>query len=360
MKNKFVVFIAYFVFSSSTIAENITDIKNKTQSLKKEIEYTLKRKTLIEAEVSKIATQIKRLIQEKNKAKESYKNTQIRINETLEKISVQKHLINTLFESYKKDLLALYDSGYVNKNLQLDPRLSPKLIDYMPYIIESRKNKALKLNNSLRKLESLEYEKRFGEKEVLLRLKEIESSEKQLSISSESQRTLLANLSRDLSSKTKKLTALKEDQTRLAKLVSKRALLDNNQKLGPLQGKLKWPVEGQLTHRFGETRSDGFGTWNGVVIKTPENIKVLAVQGGQIAYSGYLLGYGLVVVIAHKDGYATIYGHNKTLSVKSGQFVKANEVIAITGNTGSLDYSGLYFALSKEGKSKNPTQWLSP
>ena len=163
-----------------------------------------------------------------------------------------------------------------------------------------------------------------------------------------------------MSSKKKRLKALNEDQGRLAKLIAKRVRLKNSQKLGPLQGKLRWPVKGKLTHRYGETRSDGFGTWNGVVIKTQENSKVYAVQGGQIAYSGYLLGYGLVVVIAHEDGYATIYGHNNSLSVKSGELVNANDIIGISGNTGSLNSPGLYFALSKEGKSKNHSRWLSP
>jgi septal ring factor EnvC (AmiA/AmiB activator) len=111
--------------------------------------------------------------------------------------------------------------------------------------------------------------------------------------------------------------------------------------------------------RFGQNRQDGFGDWQGLVISATDGSDVRAVQAGKVAYAGYLLGYGLVIVIAHNDGHATIYGHNQSLKVETGQAVLARQVIAIAGNTGSLDVTALYFGVTRNGKSVNPSSWLN-
>ena len=109
----------------------------------------------------------------------------------------------------------------------------------------------------------------------------------------------------------------------------------------------------------GQNRQDGFGDWQGLVIGATNNSEVKAVQTGKVAYAGYLLGYGLVVVIAHDDDHATIYGHNQSLKVETGQSVLARQVIAIIGNTGSLDVTALYFGVTRNGKAVNPSSWLN-
>ena len=106
------------------------------------------------------------------------------------------------------------------------------------------------------------------------------------------------------------------------------------------------PKQIRVLRRFGQNRQDGFGDWQGLVISATDGSEVRAVQAGKVAYAGYLLGYGLVIVIAHNDGHATIYGHNQSLKVETGQAVLARQVIAIAGNTGSLDVTALYFGVT--------------
>ena len=90
------------------------------------------------------------------------------------------------------------------------------------------------------------------------------------------------------------------------------------------------------------------------MISTTDNSEVKAVQAGKVAYAGYLLGYGLVVVIAHNDGHATIYGHNQRLTVETGQTVLARQVIAIAGNTGSLACHCVIFWSHSKWKASQP------
>ena len=49
----------------------------------------------------------------------------------------------------------------------------------------------------------------------------------------------------------------------------------------------------------------------------------------------------------------------KASKVETGQSVLARQVIAIIGNTGSLDVAALYFGVTRNGKAVNPSSWLN-
>jgi murein hydrolase activator len=63
------------------------------------------------------------------------------------------------------------------------------------------------------------------------------------------------------------------------------------------------------------------------------------------------------VIIDHGDGFISLYGHNQSLGTKSGDSVKAGQVIAQVGNSGGQGKSGLYFAIRHNGKPLDPSDW---
>lgn len=65
-------------------------------------------------------------------------------------------------------------------------------------------------------------------------------------------------------------------------------------------------------------------------------------------------GYGLYVVIRHKNGLETIYGHMSRHLCKPGDEVKAGDVIGLGGNTGRSYGSHLHFETRLLGVAINP------
>lgn len=81
---------------------------------------------------------------------------------------------------------------------------------------------------------------------------------------------------------------------------------------------------------------------------------VKASKYGKVTYTGWLGGYGKAVVIAHPDGYKTLYAHLSRIMVRSGQYVKQSQFIALSGNTGRSTGAHLHFEILKGGRSMNP------
>ena len=81
---------------------------------------------------------------------------------------------------------------------------------------------------------------------------------------------------------------------------------------------------------------------------------IRASKYGKITYTGWLGGYGKTVIIAHPNGYKTLYAHLSRIIVRSGQYVKQGQTIAQSGNTGRSTGAHLHFEIIKHGKNINP------
>ncbi|MDB5801598.1 MAG: Peptidase [Rhodocyclales bacterium] len=125
-----------------------------------------------------------------------------------------------------------------------------------------------------------------------------------------------------------------------------------------MQGRLHWPVKGEIFGRFGSLRSEG-GTWRGVFIRANEGSDVRAVADGKVAYADWLRGFGNLIIIDHGNGYMTIYGNNDSLYKTPGQTVRTGEPIASVGASGGQEESGLYFEIRHRGQPADPSRWVA-
>ena len=126
---------------------------------------------------------------------------------------------------------------------------------------------------------------------------------------------------------------------------------------GLAKGTLPWPLQGRLIHRFGAARTSQLN-WKGLLISAPVGREVSAVANGQVVYADWLSGFGMVMVIDHGKGYMSLYGHNQSLLRNPGDTVTAGQPVALSGDTGGQDKSGLYFEIRYQGTAVDPLPWL--
>ncbi len=108
-------------------------------------------------------------------------------------------------------------------------------------------------------------------------------------------------------------------------------------------GKWAFPLKSgyTLTSHFGERRS--YESHPGVDLAVPTGTPVYAAQSGKVVTAGWYGGYGNAVVIYHGNGLTSVYGHNSSVTVKTGQRVRKGQQISLAGSTGWSTGSHLHF-----------------
>ncbi|TKV69559.1 LysM peptidoglycan-binding domain-containing protein [Marinobacter panjinensis] len=98
----------------------------------------------------------------------------------------------------------------------------------------------------------------------------------------------------------------------------------------------------------------------GIDIAGKEGDSVRAAASGNVVYAGSgLLGYGNLVIVNHNEHYLSAYAHNRKILVQEGEDVKAGQVIAELGNSGT-DRPRLHFEIRKNGNPVDPAHYLPP
>ncbi|HPZ81482.1 MAG TPA: LysM peptidoglycan-binding domain-containing protein, partial [Candidatus Atribacteria bacterium] len=101
-----------------------------------------------------------------------------------------------------------------------------------------------------------------------------------------------------------------------------------------------WPVSGRISSPFG-TR--GGRLHSGIDILAPSGTLIKASRSGVVSFSGWMNGYGRVVIIDHQDGWQTLYAHNSVNLVNKGQRVNQGDAIARVGMTGNATTYHVHF-----------------
>lgn len=124
-----------------------------------------------------------------------------------------------------------------------------------------------------------------------------------------------------------------------------------------------WPVRGQLTSGFGPRIHPITGEpdfHQGIDLEVPEGTDVYAACAGRVIIAGRHNGYGLYVVLEHRNGYRTLYAHLSEIVVYRGQFIEGGQRIARSGTTGNSTGPHLHFEIVQYGRPLNPLALLPP
>ncbi|WP_053043545.1 M23 family metallopeptidase [Thermus filiformis] len=124
-----------------------------------------------------------------------------------------------------------------------------------------------------------------------------------------------------------------------------------------------WPlaVPFRVSSPFGYRASPfggGLEFHEGLDLAAPPGSPVLAVKEGVVEAAGPLGVYGLAVLLAHPDGYRTLYGHLEALAVRPGERVARGQVLGYVGSTGRSTGYHLHFGLYRDGVALDPWPYL--
>lgn len=122
-----------------------------------------------------------------------------------------------------------------------------------------------------------------------------------------------------------------------------------------------WPAVGPITTRFGVPGSDWIGGYHmGLDIGAPMGAPIVAAAAGAVeeANDDNSHGYGNHVLIAHGNGYETLYAHLSRIVARVGEQVAQGQLIGYVGQSGYADGPHLHFEIRRDGQRIDPEPLL--
>jgi len=118
-----------------------------------------------------------------------------------------------------------------------------------------------------------------------------------------------------------------------------------------------WPITspfGWREHPIFHTQRFHDGVDFGLDAGTP----IPVAASGVVTFAGWNGGYGNAVIVQHSDGTRTLYAHQSSIAVSSGQNVTKNQIIGYVGSTGWSTGPHLHLSYFVNDSSANPIPFL--
>jgi septal ring factor EnvC (AmiA/AmiB activator) len=160
----------------------------------------------------------------------------------------------------------------------------------------------------------------------------------------------LMKASRELKSKVNDLLAQK-----------KRNSAKGNTPLYYKGGKFAWPLKGKINSPYGSRIHPVFktkATHSGIDIDGNKGDTVRAAADGEVLYTGWLRGYGQVVIVDHGGDLTSVYAHLSGIDTAENAKVKMGDRIGRVGSTGTATGNHLHFEVRVNGNTKDPMGYL--
>lgn len=283
-------------------------------------------------------------------------------------------------EQQQAELEALYEQlraayinaqpGYLQMLLnQQSPTELTRFNEYYRYFHAARREQIDAINEKLAAISEEQKALYQAQKKLDDLYQNQQATQQQLKSRTEARKQTIAQLNEKIQSQRERLSNLQQQEKALQALIEslrreaekkppESAPVKPSQPFASQTGELRWPVKGRIIADYGSSRNVGKLSWRGILIQSEVGQDVQATAGGNIVFSDWMRGFGLLLIIDHGDGYMTLYGNNDSLLKSTGEPVQAGEVIARSGNQGVKQTAGVYFEIRHQGQPADPKKWL--
>ena len=355
-------------------------VRNQINSLKNEITKTDIKASSAFEQVKHIEKELGLISQLTTLLEHESKLLNQKINKTRNDLILQKNILTSLKSQHAKRLVHTYKYGKI-KNLELllnAQSLNQAIVryQYLKYFSEQEKKQANKISLKIEEINFLQESLDTDLQALNKSIREKENEKQKYLAKKDEKNILIRKLKWTSNNLNAQLKAAEEEYQKLYQIIltleRERKLREqkgdtaenyalNLKNFNNAKGKLPWPVNGKVIHKYGKQRHRILKTYiknNGIDIKATAGVKVHAVFPGIVSMITYLSGFGNTVILDHGKGYYTVYSHLESILVNKDDFLEGGNVIGYVGDSGSLEGSKLHFEIYANQNTVNPLIWL--
>jgi murein DD-endopeptidase MepM/ murein hydrolase activator NlpD len=347
------------VGSGANPHKELEKTRARLENLRDEIAVDRAEASSVRASIDSLSAQITTLQKEINRYDARITIVRSRVRSAQAKIDATQAKIDRIKEDATAQARALYESGGTHT---LDALLGSESISELDSRLEMLGMAAEESTGDLieygrlREEVQVQHEILFGIEQELAA--EIEARSKASDALDERRSELAVRLSK-LNGQLSEAHDHEHDLAAKAEGLRRRIIAAQAQRsvtsLGTSSQGFIWPLNGPVTsgygYRWGRLHA-------GIDISGYTGQPIVAAKSGVVIEAGSMGGYGNATIIDHGGGIATLYGHQTSISVGTGQRVSQGEVIGTVGSTGYSTGPHLHFEVRVNGSPQNPMNYL--
>lgn len=331
---------------------NVSNAKKKEKTIMNQIQSLDKNIYSTDKEISKISGQV------------AYLDTNINVTQgdikTLEEDLAQQT------DTMGKRLVFAYEEGSNVSYLEVllaatDIQDFLTRYDYLASIVDNDANMIEEIDRKKTELD-IKKNQLESQKNQMEDLKQEQQDKKEeLRNDKEQKKDVLDNVVKERKAYEQALNELEQASAELETLIRSIQGGSNEKQLGT--GVYTWPCPGHggISSPFGMRYHPILKTrkmHTGIDITAPSGASIVAADTGTVIYSGWMSGYGQVIVINHGGQMSTLYAHQSTLLAAKGASVAKGQVIGRVGSTGFSTGPHLHFEVRVNGSPVDPTGYV--
>jgi septal ring factor EnvC (AmiA/AmiB activator) len=316
----------------------------------KEIE---KEEKLLVADISRTSNQIE-------KSESELDSIQVRYARRLVKIYKKGKLSNLekIFSS-----TSWRQAVYRTKYLKIISEIDQKTYETIRSLLIEIGRQKLNLESALRKKRRLKREREKTLSQVRNKKRKEQRELTKIRRSQKDLKTYLTEKQAGIKQLEDILKKIRDDIARVEReeRIRKQQMALKSKEFPKLKGQLAWPAEGRVITKFGRQWNPKLKTTTenpGIDIKGKPGSEVRVVLSGVVTTITFIRGFGTTIIVDHGNGFYTVYSHVTNVEINEDSEVRAGDVIAYMGDSGSINGSQLHFEIYGEGKKLNPEKWL--
>lgn len=355
-------------------------IQNQMSKVNKNIEDKQRQEKNVTQQIGLLSQKISLTQQKANVVSSKIDKLQSNIFTLANNIEKANKDISSAQAVLKKRLIDIYKYGGVAEfNLLLSSRGAEDALANT-YLLSKIAEQDKKLINDLtekkRRLTMTQAELRKEQNKLKGEKDDLHKQNRELKSASDERNALLAKVRKDkalfIAQQQELMKASNEMQAAIKKLLAEKQRIrdEERKKKGTPSlpttvyykgGRLMWPVQGTINSSFGTRTHPVFKTkvtHTGIDIGAPKGTPVGAAEAGEVLYTGWMRGYGQVVIIDHGSNLTTVYAHLSKIETQENARVKRGGVIGRVGSTGITTGNHLHFEVRVNGNAINPMNYL--
>ncbi len=345
----------------SSTRKKLSDTQAKEKSVTKQIQGLSQQITLTQQKVNVVNLSVKRL-----------SNNITKLTDDIGKADSKIKYIQGLLS---ERLVSMYKYGGITEfNLLLSSQGAEDALN-TSYLLGKIADKDKQMINELS-----EEKKRLAETKAKLReeqgkyevqRKVLTTKRKELNSAASERNVLLSKVRKDktlfMAEQQELLKASKELQATVKRLMAEKIALnkkkfpDKKEVVYYRGGRLAMPTQGAITSTYGTRIHPVFKTkihHTGLDITAPQGSPVIAADSGEVLYTGWMRGYGQVIILDHGANLTTVYAHLSAIECQEDAKVSRGAVIGRVGSTGVTTGNHLHFEVRLNGNAVDPMRYL--